>query len=984
MKAKTWKRMVSTMAASALAFTTVMGAMVWNNENGIVAEAANSVSRVGVHDPSVVKAGNEYYIFGSHMSFAKSDNLSEWSAFTTNIQSDYASIFSVGAEWASTGVSSYDVSGNLWAPDVIWNSTMKKWCMYMSVNGSDWNSSIALCTADNIEGPYTYQGTVVYSGFNESTHPVSMTDYYKVCGSGADISRYLSKGKWNSLYGTNAIDPTVFYDENGKLWMVYGSWFGGIFMLELDERTGLRDYNVSYSLDTNASDGQASDPYMGIRVAGGLGASGEAPYIMYHDGYYYLFTSYGGFSSNGGYNMRVFRSENPSGPYVDAAGNYAVYTKAVGSGNTSGNVGIRLMSYYQWSCNDVAQIAQGHNSAMVDEDGKMYVVYHTRFDDGYEFHEVRTHQLFANEDGWLVAAPYEYLGETISASGYSKSSVVGTYEFLIQEPNQTYTSSGYDIAKSVSIQLNADGTVTGSITGTWSMTNGKPYMSITYDGVTYKGVFLKQYDESESRREVMTFTAVGSNNICIWGSMGTETSSVQYTETTVAEGTYYIKNVNSGKYLDVENSSAENGANIRQWTYNGCNAQKFRIKSDGNGYYYILTGASDYTKCVDIDSGSSADGTNVLQWEYWGGDMQKYKIAKNADGSCSFITKASRGNSCLDVYNISMEDGANVNQWEYWGGAGQSWILESVLLAQADAVEGVEGLDGEYYIQNANSGKYLDVANSSSENGANIQQWSFNGCNAQKFKLQSAGNGYYTILTGASGYEKCVDIADGSIENGANVSQWEYWGGDMQLFKAVKNADGTYSFLSRVSGCEQSLEVYAFGTDDGVNVDQWEYWGGLTQGWNLKKCDSVYEGTYFIQNVNSGKYLDVENASAEDGANIQQWEYNGCAAQQFKIVSSGDGYYYILTGASGFTKCVDIYNGSSADGTNVNQWTYWGGDMQKYEIVRNDDGSISFLTVASETKSALEVYDFSISNGGNVVQYSYWGGSAQSWKLTEV
>lgn len=828
--------------ALALVMAVIMNLFSPLGNGGVTAyAAANGVSRVSVHDPSIVKGENGYYyIFGSHMAFAKSQNLSEWSYFTNNINTDYASIFSVGAAWSATGNSSYDISGNLWAPDVIWNPTLKKWCMYMSINGVSWNSSIALCTADNIEGPYTYQGTVVYSGFDNSTHPVSMTDYYKVCGNGASISRYLSNGSWNWSYGTNAIDPTVFYDTDGKLWMVYGSWFGGIFLLELDPATGLRDYSKTYTLDTNAADGSASDPYMGIRIAGGMGASGEAPYIQYVDGYYYLFVTYGGLDSNGGYNMRTFRSRSVTGPYVDEAGNYATYTSAVGSSNTGGNIGQRMMTYYQWSCNNVGQIAQGHNSVLYDN-GKIFLVYHTRFDDGTytnasgtfnnEFHEVRVHQMFVNSDGWLVAAPYEYLGETISSSGYSKSSVTGTYEFLVQNPNQTYndaaTSGGYTVEKSTSIVLNADGTVTGSITGTWSMTNGTPYMTLTYNGVTYKGVFLKQYDESSSRKELMTFTAVGSNNVCIWGSMGTETSQNSFQEADVPEGTYYLKNVNSGLYMDVAGGANANGTNILQYQFRGKKNQIFKIVPDGSGYYYILTGASDYTKCVDIETGSAADGTNVFQWEYWGGDMQKYKIAQNNDGSYSFLTKASGCKSALDVYESSTSNNANVNQWTYWGGSCQSWILESVVESAAIA-------DGEYYVKNVNSGKYLDVVDGSAENGANIQQWSYNGSQAQVFKFQHVRNGYYCILTGASGYTKCMDIDSGFAENGANVAQWEYWGGDMQLYQIVQNSDGSYSFLPKSSNCKQAIEVYTFGMEDGVNVDQWEYWGGTCQCWILE------------------------------------------------------------------------------------------------------------------------------------------------------
>ena len=70
----------------------------------------------------------------------------------------------------------------------------------------------------------------------------------------------------------------------------------------------------------------------------------------------------------------------------------------------------RLMSYYNWHYLDKGRVAQGHNSAEVDTDGKTYLVYHTRFNDGSEGHEVRVHQLFTAGNGGLVATPFEYSG----------------------------------------------------------------------------------------------------------------------------------------------------------------------------------------------------------------------------------------------------------------------------------------------------------------------------------------------------------------------------------------------------------------------------------------------------------------------------------------------------------------------------------------------------------------------------------------------
>ncbi len=207
---------------------------VIKTEFGVVNPAGSLTTvtnRVSSHDPSIEydPSTNKWYIFGSHTAFASTSDLRNWTHFekeNATSQAKYGQIFAVPGTWAKRGNSNYDIKGNLWAPDVIYNHDMGKWCMYMSVNGDNFYSSIAMATADKITGPYTYVGTVVYSGFDASN--VSVTDYKKATGS-TDTSRY----SWG-YYGTNAIDPCVLYDKDGELWMVYGSWFGGLFMLKLD------------------------------------------------------------------------------------------------------------------------------------------------------------------------------------------------------------------------------------------------------------------------------------------------------------------------------------------------------------------------------------------------------------------------------------------------------------------------------------------------------------------------------------------------------------------------------------------------------------------------------------------------------------------------------------------------------------------------------------------------------------------------------
>ena len=534
------------------------------------AEVKNTdYKRVSVHDPSIVKdpETGTYYVFGSHKAWAKSTDLISWQTFTTNINTEYTKLLGDVWEKYSKTKDNSDLNGNLWAPDVIYNETMGKWCMYMSVNGNNWQSVIVLLTADNIEGPYEYAGGVMYSGFHDGATVnqarAEYSDIYKVLGEGADLSRYNSTNSCK----INAIDPNVEYDAEGNLWMTYGSWSAGIWQIKLDNATGLRDYNYTYQQETGKT-----DPYLGYRISGGYYNSGEGPYILHAGNYYYLFVSIGNLEASGGYNMRVYRSESINGPYVDENGKAATSTgfsadlgykedgQKTGSWvNTSkytSPYGVKLMGAYNMYGISKIQVAQGHNSAFVDDDGKIYVIYHSRFAGGGEGHEVRVHQLFQTEDGWLAAAPYEYSGETLKADGYEAKDVAGTYDFIIQRPDLVYAANApanegepyfLNTAKEITVNseavklviradwvedngkitdskgvvyamdvtLNEDGTITGDYTGKWEFTNGAN-VKMTIDGVDYTGVFVEQQNELTTRDMTMTFTLVGGNK-CAWG-----------------------------------------------------------------------------------------------------------------------------------------------------------------------------------------------------------------------------------------------------------------------------------------------------------------------------------------------------------------------------------------------------------------------------------------------------------------------------------
>lgn len=476
-----------------------------------IARAKNDASSTAVHDPSVIKVDGTYYIFGSHMSAAKSTDLIEWDMMTSKtngysknnpVYTDMKDLDSGEFKFTGNGASiipTEDKTTHIWAPDVIYNEAQGLYCMYYCVSSTFNASTIVYGTSENIEGPYEWRKNLLYSG--ETVNNISETDILDYVDEDYAISHYTSKAGYEYNYKDypNCIDPTVFYDKDGKMWMVYGSWSGGIFLIEIDERTG----DV---IHPDLDEANNVDSYYGKRLIGGGHHSIEGPYILYDDvtDSYYLFVSYGELARDGGYQIRVFKSDKVDGDYVDMNG------EAPDKNAAHEIYGLKLSGNYYLPSLDVGYKATGHNSAFIDEDGKKYVVYHTRFDKASEKHTPKAKQYFTNKEGWPCLLPYTTSGETISDTGYSQDEIVGRYYVINQG-----TAINAEVAEPVILYLKKDGTVEGeAVQGTWSAEAGSYYMNITVDEKEYSGIFCSMLDEAGTN--VMTFSAVGSNE-SLWG-----------------------------------------------------------------------------------------------------------------------------------------------------------------------------------------------------------------------------------------------------------------------------------------------------------------------------------------------------------------------------------------------------------------------------------------------------------------------------------
>ncbi len=432
---------------------------------------------VSVHDPSVIRAEDgTFYIFGSHMAAAKSEDLISWTAISKDAQAGCTLVEDVQTQMAEA--LSWARTKTFWAPDVQQLPDGRYAMYYCTCEGSSPLSALGLAIAEAPEGPYVNQGVFLKSGM----------------------------GGYNANYYPNVVDPCAFFDKDGRMWMVYGSYSGGIFILEMNPETGFPLEGQNY----------------GTKLLGKNHARIEGPYILYspETEYYYLFLSFGGLDSNGGYNIRVCRSRNPDGPYEDSLGQ-----EMIQCGGAPGTFfhdpdyepyGVKLMGGYRFEAaeSDVNKTMQGfrspgHNSAYYEEEtGRYFLIFHTRFTNSGESFSVRVHQMFMNEEGWPVVSPLRYTGEGKEALAIENRP--GRYKILFH---------GHDINTvehvSGTAVLREGGSVEGDAQGTWENV-GESAVRLTLDGKSYTGVFTRCYDGAQTAW-VSCFTALSESGEAVWG-----------------------------------------------------------------------------------------------------------------------------------------------------------------------------------------------------------------------------------------------------------------------------------------------------------------------------------------------------------------------------------------------------------------------------------------------------------------------------------
>ena len=603
-----------------------------------------------VHDPSVMRADDGYYYmyttdasFGNahsghgHFMCRRSRNLVDWEFMGATMPSlpswvkpklnEIRSAMGLGE---STADFSDDTQFGYWAP-----------CARKVSNGL-YRMYYAITCPGTIDGDGTW-GERAFIGLMETSNPADVNSWEDkgfVITNASDkgLNYKVKSDDWaNCYYKWNAIDPSFIITPEGEHWLIYGSWHSGFAAVQLDPETG----KTKQELGNPWGDISAYGKMVNTRKMGNRWQGSEAPEVVWHDGYYYLFMAYDELAV--AYNTRVARSKNIDGPYVGIDGTNI---------STKGGDALPIVTHPYKFSDGYGWVGVSHCAVFDDGQGNWYFSSQGRlpanaYGDAYSnaIMQGQVRRMVWTADGWPVVMPECY--GAVPQAQISESDIVGTWENIaLSYTYQKQNASSW-------LKLSADHKVQGYPFGnsTWAFDQTTNTLTI---GSTKLQVSRETDWEASPRRATLVYAGLNGKQT-YWGKKSGGTTVVGRADNSATFWTAFTPYMYSSGDCEFKmhfTNYTDKAENWDNWTLAITNGKE----RNASGYTeYAVLRADSYgwgTYCTEAQR--TAGMKSDYNWDTFKSDMDGAEVSLSASiKSGTLSVKATTTTTSGKTYNYT-------------------------------------------------------------------------------------------------------------------------------------------------------------------------------------------------------------------------------------------------------------------------------------------------------------------------------------------
>lgn len=471
---------------------------------------------------------------------------------------------------------------------------------------------------------------------------------------------------------------------------------------------------------------------------------------------------------------------------------------------------------------------------------------------------------------------------------------------------------------------------------------------------------------TESLKVKVGDTVKQGQNIAKTGSAGNVTGPHLHFELRIGgNSTGYAKNPAS--YLSRKNVTPEIDPvtttpsiwkNSDSYTVGNSATLTWNSVDNATGYWFSVWYKGEQIVTTQVSGSSEYTLNNLGEGEYTA-YITAYNDSSSKQNSVTFRV------NYLDIGTNFIANIIKVDSWSHVVNDNTNACIGKEVGNANEYYEFVRQSDGSYIIKSLEDGKYLDVSDGGNKNGQNVGFSDYTGENNQRWYIKNGSSGKILIPKNATG--SCLDISNNGSAVGTNAQIWAQAGVAAQEFSIytqskipnfINFGDDFYANIIKAStwstlvNKNPNLEVGGKGEAEGSDI------------WHFRR---MKDGTYTIQSLFDGKYLDVEKFSNQKGANVYCYDYTGDSNQRWYLTLGKNGKALIPKNATGL--CLDVSNDGSDAGTNAQLWEPNGTTAQEFNVYKEDTIKLGTANVTLSNNNYI--YDGKEKKPDVTVKYGY-------------